>query len=195
MGYTIAAHAINAKLQKKMMEFMEKNYRAPHVIFGVENDYSRLALGKDLSYDHCKLAIGFDYNACEPERDYIFAVVRWMALQIGKRRFVKGLGGVPVYYYDGSCRDTTPILVKKEWKSKISNEWKWCLTSPTGHRTCAHNYNGTPTYDGLNEEGKKKFLKKMSMCRKALCGYNFEETDRVLSRELNRLDRLWKREK
>ena len=103
MGYSIAMRAENKNLQKKMIHFMKENYVLPHILFGRENDYSRLTdnygsnarRGRSgLSYDNNRMAIGFDFNACEPERDYIFAVTRWMALKVGAKKEFKGLGPV-----------------------------------------------------------------------------------------------------
>lgn len=198
MGYTIAAHAKDAHARDLMYDFMEKNYRgSPLVFYGKDEPcYSRLARGKDLSYDHNKLAIGFDYNACEPERDYIFAVVRWMALKIGKLVMVKDLGEAPMFYYDGGrCSDDRwPVLDKSVWKNKIHKERKWNVTNNVGHRSQLDKYKGVPRYDEADAAGKKALLKEISDLMKDMCGLSIEGIDALILKELRRLDRLWKKQ-
>lgn len=82
MGYSVAIRARSKKMKGILLDFMERNYRQPSELFNQEHNYSKLT--DDLSYDHGKNAVGFDYNACEPERDYIFAVCRWMAIKAGR---------------------------------------------------------------------------------------------------------------
>jgi hypothetical protein len=116
MGYSIAAIARNKELLVQMWNFLQKNYTEPKKLFDKEHSRSRLAYNLDdesnhLSYDHSEFAIGFDYNACDPEREYIFSVVRWIALKIGEKRLIeecKDLGEVYFYVYDGG--DKCPII-------------------------------------------------------------------------------------
>jgi len=194
MGYTIAAHAKNAKLQKAMLAFMEEHYRKPHEVFGGEHDYSRLDIGKDLSYDNHPRAIGFDFNACEPERDYIIDVTRWMALKVGKPVKVNMLPRkVPCTYYDGgeNDEDRWPVLVRDEWKKEVSEKWDWCLANKLGHKPVARKFKGTPLWDSLDAEGRKKHMKEHSRYMKEFSGYSFEELDRILVKELKRLEKAW----
>jgi hypothetical protein len=197
MGYTIAAHARDAHSRDLMYEFMEKNYRKSPLVFYGKDElcYSRLACGKDLSYDHNKLAIGFDYNACEPERDYIFAVVRWMALKIGKLVMVKNLGETPMSYYDGGSTsdDRWPVLDKTLWKSKVPIKWDRCLTNSVGHRSQLNQYEGVPLYDEKDAIGKKEFIRERSNIMREMCGLSMEDIDAIIGKELKRLDRLWKK--
>lgn len=194
MGYSIAAHARDKRSRDLMYDYLEKHYREPFKVFGGEAAYSHYATGKDLSYDHHRLAIGFDYNACEPERDYIFAVTKWMVLKIGDTREYIGLGPVPTFYYDGGycAADRWPLLIKAVWKNKVPKEWAWCVVNDVGHRSSLHKYKGVPRYDEADAVGKKAFLKEKSDNMKALCGYSLVEIDKILLRELKRLDRLWK---
>ena len=177
---------------------MEKNYRKLNVVFGRKDNYSRLAMGNDsqtgLSYDRHKLSIGFDYNACDPERSYIFAVTRWMSLQIGKHWKHKSLPEVPTILYDGghSADDRWPVLVKSTWSKKAPKDWDWCLTDSIGFKTVGEGFKGVPAYDGATPAGKKKFIKTMSLNMKALSGYSYEEQDVILLKELKRLNRFWR---
>jgi hypothetical protein len=195
MGYSIAAHAKDKRSRDFMYDFLEKYYREPFKVFGREAAYSYYATGKDLSYDHHSLAIGFDYNACEPERDYIFAVTRWMVLKIGQPKEIKGLGAAPVFYYDGGyCADNRwPLFIKSVWKNRVPEKWAWYVVNDVGHRSSLHKYKGVPRYDDADEAGKKAFLKEKSDYMKILCGFSLVEIDKILLRELKRLDRLWKK--
>jgi hypothetical protein len=195
MGYTIAAHAKNVKLQIAMIAFMKVQYRKSDEIFPGIGNYSRLAVGwfgdDALSYDKHKLAIGFDHSSAEPERDYIFAVTRWMALKIGSQIKVKGLTEkVPCIYYDGGHNEDErwPVLPRTKWKKKVPEKWNWCLTNDVGHRPTGLKFLGTPLYEAADAAGKKKLHIEHSRCMKDLCGYNFEEMDKLILKELKRLE-------
>jgi hypothetical protein len=194
MGYTIAAHAKNARLQTAMVVFMKEHYRKVDEFFpGLGN--SHLAVGKDLSYDSNKLAIGFDFNSAEPERDYIFAVTRWMALKVGGLIKVEGLTEkVPCIYYDGgrSKDERWPVLPRAQWKKKTPKKWGWCLTNEIGLRPSGLKFLGTPLYEAADAAGKKKLYIEHSQCMKDLCGYSFEEMDKIILKELKRLEAAWK---
>lgn len=169
MGYTISTRAPNKKLQKLMADFMEKNYRPASEVFGFSADYSRFASNhynenSTLSYDNNKLALGFDFNTCEPERDYIFAATRWMALKIGQTREIKELGKVPIYVYDGD--DQWPVIIKG---SKVTKKWEWCVVSQTGFKPLQ-----SPHF---------------------LTGQQIKDFENKISRELARLEKLWKFER
>ena len=200
MGYSISARCRNAQLQKCMTEFMEKNYRGWSEVSGIQkDDYSRFASnsydkGSTLSYEHAKLAVGFDYNACEPERDYIFAVTRWMALKVGSIKKYKDIGSVPFYVYDGGGEPDSymPILVRDIWENKIPERRRWCLTSVLGFKTMKDKYVGTPLYEDYEKKGKlEEFYKKH-------LGFLFEyikggpdALDKLIREELERLNNLW----
>lgn len=84
MGYSIATPIKSQKAKVKMKDFMEKNYRPISVLFGYQYDCSNFT--DDLAYDDGKCRLGFNYNACDPERSYIFLVCRWMSLKVGRKR-------------------------------------------------------------------------------------------------------------
>ncbi len=182
MGYSIAIRAENDMLLKKMIQFMEENYRNPHEIFGGEGDFSRLS--DDLSYDDDKLAYGFDYNACEPERDYIFLICRWMAIKIGQKKHWKELGSVPHIVYDGY--EPWPVLIDTEWKDKVPEEFEWCLVSSTGFVAV------DAKYIRMAERLKKpKVLKNQRRLIEEMSGMKPEKLNKILENELIRLDELW----
>lgn len=199
MGYSIAARAQNRTLLNKMTAFMEKYYREDP--FKLEIVFSRRAnnLGPKnthLSYDNNPMAIGFDYNACEPERDYIFAVTRWMALKIGSLTPKRHLGKVPYIAYDGGhCQDDRmPVLIREKWEDKISEEYRWALVDSVGFKPSHLKFIGVSFYDDLKTQKEKEaFIQRHSRIHKNLCGFNFEEIDKIIKKELGRLERLWKK--
>lgn len=202
MGYSIACHAADKASFKRMAKFMAKKYRKPAKVFGLKNNYSRLAtnMGKDacthLSYDRCPLAIGFDFNSCEPERDYIFDVVRWMALKIGEKKMFKGLGKkVPYICYDGGhCLDDRwPVLVEDEWKNKVKS-MKWCLVTAVGMSPLRYRFEGDGVLDKLEEKKKANYIAKRNELQKNICGFSMDEADKIIEKELQRLDKAWKKE-
>jgi hypothetical protein len=91
MGYTIAVHARTPQLQERMLRFMGNHYRSWREITGAgqPGDFDGSALGptSELSYDKSEVPIGFDYGGLSGwEREYVYAVCRWMAIRVGKRK-------------------------------------------------------------------------------------------------------------
>ena len=133
MGYSISAPIRDIKLRDKMWSFMNEHYEEPYVLFSVEFDYSRIAKSggsNGLSYDHGRCRIGFDYNSCAPERDYIFNVCRWISIVSGKTKSFEGIPEpVPYYIYDGY--EDMPIIIRgikgvdKKHKSAIVGKLGW----------------------------------------------------------------------
>lgn len=191
MGYSFAIRAANNKLKKKMKAFMDEHYHKPHELFGGKNDYSRFT--DDLSYDSHRMALGFDFNATEPERDYIFAVCRWMALKVGQvRARWKSLGkAVPFTVYDGglSNDDRWPVLVKDEWERVVPKDLDWCLVSSLGFKTYRDKFKGLPVQKGETEE---QVIDRMIEAQSCLFGRPVEEVEKLIEDELKRLDKLWK---
>jgi len=69
----------------------------------------------DCPYACC---LGFSYQAGGgAEREYIYAVIRWMALQVGRTK--KGFGPLtlpkPAPYYRHDQGDTVPVLLEEDW--------------------------------------------------------------------------------
>lgn len=180
-----------------MSQFIERYYRDPDKLFNQIGNYSRFASNhydekSTLSYDSHKLALGFDYNACESERDYIFAVVRWMALKVGQIKEFKGLGKAPCYVYDGgtmATEDVWPVLIDTEWKLPSSSEWVPNLVSKTGFKSLTAKFLNHPGY--AKAKNKEVWLEKMKANLESLYDGKVDSIDKIISEELNRLEELW----
>lgn len=131
MGYSISIHVKSKPVRRKMLDFMEVNYRRWSVVCGKDpNEWSGSSRGPtdDLSYGGSKTSIGFDYGPMAGfERDYIYSVLRWMAIKVGDRKPVmntdEGEKGPtepvtfpePIPYYKYDCDSYfTPILIATE---------------------------------------------------------------------------------
>jgi len=122
VGYSIATPMKSVKAKAEMRAFMDEHYRDIKAVTG--GRYNAFAHGPtdDLAYDHGKCRLGFNYNCPDPERDYIFALVKWMALRAGRRRKLEVfeqtgvMAVVPYYVYDGF--EAIPIVLVSEWKGK-----------------------------------------------------------------------------
>ena len=198
MGYSVGMRPKTKALKDKMLAFMEKNYRLPHDVFhelfpSFTDDYSRFT--DDMSYDHGRWALGFDYNASEPERDYIFAVTRWMALKIGRNKTFKlekiGKITVPFYVYDG--HESCPLLIDQVWKDKIPKTQGWRLVDDVGFKRWETQWIGVPRLtnpDGsLNPKELAKNVKNARALLDGVCPYKCYE---VIHEELKRLNKLWR---
>jgi hypothetical protein len=136
MGYSLGVHARSTALQKKMLAFMEKEYR-PHWkirnLKGYTDCYSS-APRADLDYFQGKRVIGIDYNAGGFERGYAFTLTRWMALRVGtlRRSFkdpkVSFPEPVPFMVYDGY--ESWPVLQKS--LSSVPKDVRWCCVDRFG---------------------------------------------------------------
>jgi hypothetical protein len=193
MGYSITTRAKNKTLLTTMWEFMQTHYVQPMQLFNMPANYSRLAVNINepeygLSYDHAKLAIGFDYNAAEPERDYIYNVVRWMALKIGKTYKLKNIGSVPYYIYDGY--EKTPIFVKKIWKNNIPLKYQWATVSSLGFKSMASKFLGTPAYNSATNKGT--WLEKQLQVYTELMGTPWQTIDKQMHDAIKKLERAYK---
>jgi hypothetical protein len=196
MGYSVTTHAKNKELLLRMWEFMLKHYVEPSKVFGTKNNYSRLAINikkeceSGLSYDHARLAIGFDYNACEPEWDYIFLVVRWMTLKIGQTKLIKNVGEVPFYVYDGY--EKRPVFVKNIWKDKIPEKYKSSAVNKVGFRSLSEKFIGCPAYD--EAKNKKEWINKHLEAYAELIEIPWQKVDDKIHQELKKLDAKWAKE-
>lgn len=121
MPYTISVTVRNKRLRDELYEFLQRVYLPWQEI--IEDDEEEPAfigplVDHDLD-DNSGLRIGFEYRACEaPEREYHYAVMRWIALQAGKRRSHFRTQGtlpqaVPFVVYDDI--ETSPVFVDTEW--------------------------------------------------------------------------------
>jgi hypothetical protein len=105
MGYSIMVECKYKKDKKKMLSFMENNYIQPPEFFKDEPFRARASRGvtDDLSYGPTPYSIGFDYSCLnEPERSYVYTILRWMATKVGKTKKFEGME-TPLHFisYDG----------------------------------------------------------------------------------------------
>jgi len=136
MGYSIGIHVRSKELQKKMLAFMEKEYRPHWKIRDLRNytDCYSSPPQADLDYFQGKCIIGMDFNASGFERGYVFTLVRWMALKVAKTRRVfkepevTFAEPVPFMIYDG-C-DSWPVLLKP--LSEVPQKVRWCCVDRYG---------------------------------------------------------------
>lgn len=120
MMYSISVTARSKRLRDEMYEFLQRMYRPWAEVIDDDDDgfFSGPLVDQDLG-DSSGLRIGFEYQAGEaPEREYHFALMRWMAQQVGKRRAHFRIEGtlpqaVPFVVFDGI--ETLPIFVEGEW--------------------------------------------------------------------------------
>jgi len=133
MGYSVATPIKGKSELYRMKAFMKTHFRTWPELHNLPKDapsYISLVTD-DLSYDHGKCRLGFDYNAAGSERDYAFAVCRWMALQVGRKRQFKELEkSFPHIVYDGE--EAWPVIVRGSMK--VPQEWKWALVDKWGIR-------------------------------------------------------------
>lgn len=92
---------------------------------------------------HSKGEIGFEYDLMSgPEREYHYAIMRWVALQVGKRRsrfrtFSATLSE-PVSYLIFNGQETHPVLPE--------SKWDWHRQPPSLRNSICDEY-GTPIGD------------------------------------------------
>ena len=180
MGYSICVSARHPKLQKAMLKFLEKEYRGAPEVFGYDgHEYASPPMA-DLSYSHQKNQIGFDYNACDPEREYITSVTRWMAIRIGERDhqfhnetydFDVDLpfGKMPFYFYDDE-KSPIPLEEGTPCSNPVKDKYG-CNANPDERRLIGY---------GLMFESERNKM--------ADAGRKVVETMRE---EIARLDDLW----
>jgi len=93
-------HPTTPKIGREMLAFADKHFPMFTDIIGVrgEHNYYRGPLpSKELSYCNRRGHIGFDYNSSDEEREWVYTLIRWMAVKVGRRT----RAGFPRYLYDG----------------------------------------------------------------------------------------------
>jgi hypothetical protein len=101
-----------------MRAFLEDSYRPWPDILDEDEEADFRGPSDKLEYAHAKCQLGFDYVAAGgAEREYVYALIRWMALHIGRRKRQFRMGTLkrpaPYYVYDGV--EATPVLLGPEW--------------------------------------------------------------------------------
>lgn len=172
MGYSITFPCKSKELQQKMLEFMEKNYKSPDKIF--DQQYSASSdPTSEFSYDKGKCKIGFNYSCMgEPESHYVYCVLYWMCLKVGKcKQFKEIKASVPYIIYDGY--ETWMRLLDTEWKDKVPEDLKWCLVDKYGFKEM-------PTHGIMHKT-----------CLSLSLDMSLEKHNEKVRKELIRLDELW----
>lgn len=151
MGYTVATPIKNPKLRDQVIAFLDEEFRTWPQLHGKNRDapmYISLPhpdgkgryepkSARNLDYDSGKCRIGFNFNACEYERDYAFTVCKWMALRWGRHRKFAGFPmSCPHIVYDGY--EAWPIFVRGQWdglSKELREKWdrhdEWGCRFPT----------------------------------------------------------------
>ena len=117
MGYSVSVVARSPKLKDEMNSFLLQRYRSWSQVLD-DRTLDDAFQGPFLT---SRGDIGFDFDpvVSVPEREYHFAIIRWMAIQIGKRRSKFRSEGldlarpVPFFLYGES--EALPILVQADW--------------------------------------------------------------------------------
>jgi len=146
MGYSLAIRVRSDQLRPKFLKFLQTNFRRWSVVCGKDpSEWHGSASGPtdDISYGKTETSIGFDYQSGMYgfERDYIYSVIRWMALKVGDRKTkmrvdVPDGGSVvhrfpeptPYYIYDGEP-DLNPLLVVTEEQAAAlpKDQCQWAI--------------------------------------------------------------------
>jgi hypothetical protein len=131
MGYSLAIRVRSNKLRQEFLKFLQSNFHRWSIVCGKDPSKWQGSAGdptETLSYGGSSTSIGFDYSSGMYgfERDYIYSVIRWMAIKVGDRKKQmlideSGAGPVihqfseptPYYLYDGEPM-LNPILVVTE---------------------------------------------------------------------------------
>lgn len=149
MGYTVTAPCIDDVAKNQMMAVLNAHYRKWPLVQGrpIENSFARGPLDNDLSYDYKPCRIGFDFNCFEGERNYIFTLLKWVALKVGKPfqyplgKFTDVVGIYPAIVYDGDDGENPedgegegpwPVILDEGQSFERSD---WCLVDRWGCRT------------------------------------------------------------
>ena len=189
MGLSVSVSVRSQRLKDVMYEFLQRLYRPWSDVLEElgddDDDFEVLDFFRGPFVDSeldspGKCLIGFDYEpVAGPEREYHYALVRWIALQVGKRRRtfrsdnLKFAQAVPYYVYDGI--EAKPILLASEWPNlskelkihaynnlgmsvgdEISRELSWLCIPYEGFSRVATIYHGQSSEaitEGLIQEG------------------------------------------
>lgn len=116
MGYSMYVRTETIKQRDEMFDFLQKYLR--HEEFCEKLSlYSGARLAKGhrgdagLSYCDYEKTVGFDFNCCDPEREYMYTIVKWMAVKLGLKH----------YYYDEEKVEITASNNKerRNWITKV----------------------------------------------------------------------------
>jgi hypothetical protein len=171
MGYSVAVPIRSYDLRDRMVRLLNQEYKTWAELHGGTKDdpaYVSHPAKHDLSYDHLRCKIGMDYNAHGGERHYTFALIRWMALRIGRRT---PIAKQPYYIYDGY--EALPVQREEVLGSGNPTVDRWGVPIETPN---AHKIKGVweTTYELIHIDEEPDALE-------------------VIRKEVQRLDDLWHR--
>lgn len=128
MALSLAVAARSHRLKEAMLDFMSRLY----VPWSTLTEEDRPDCFSGPLADPSKPLVGFNYEPTSgPEREYHFAIARWMALQIGKRRSKFRFDGlnftspVPYVVFDGI--ELCPVLLQVEWPSTVNGKRRYLV--------------------------------------------------------------------
>ena len=138
MGYSVAITARSLKARNLILSFMNKEYRPWKELdktYKVQNSFGPT---NDLGYNDGLLKVGFNMSACDPEYTYIFTIIKWMALQVGRKQKVTKevrkcdpnfeWPKLPYLVYDGY--ETWPIITNDV--QNVPTDYKWAQVDEHG---------------------------------------------------------------
>lgn len=142
MGYTISIPIKSKKLRIKFFKFMERNYRRWSVVTGKDPNEWHGSSGPptDEVFER-PTSIGFDYQSGMGgfERDYLYSVIRWMAIKVGDRLtemdtddqpevLVSFPQPIPHYNYDCDPFETPVLVVTEEQEATLDKKHRhWAV--------------------------------------------------------------------
>ena len=217
MGYSFSTPCKSEKARDEMFSFLEEHYRAwDKLIEPFKEEMERMQgkrilmpfisldtrlrgpLTEDLSYDHSKYKIGFDYGAGFSDGERY-----WMAQRVGRRRTftkkAKGCGAVPYVLYDGY--EAWPVLERSEYADKVGNDSEWLVDDGFRGMVSLADWEDRmqkermqeAKEEGLTAQAKEAALEAAGNMLKWLAGKRkgSELVDKAIKAELTRLTKLW----
>lgn len=120
MSHSITVSARNLSLRDDMYEFLQRNYRTWTEVLGDDEDAKFYGpfIDTDLSTKGtCRIGFEYDADSDLSEQEYHFALMRWVALQVGKKRSRFRLEGeleksVPFVNFN---LETRPLFFVHDW--------------------------------------------------------------------------------
>lgn len=186
MGYSVAIHCKSKEDQHKMKEFLVKNFKPYSLLVAVQSNVA-LEINRDhsvmnqpphsnLGYDKNYLALGFNYGQInQMDNYYMWKLLQWMALKVGKLESFSGLS-LPAVIYDGD--EICPIFRTQEEIDKTNIQGQQYIVDAVGYSDCIFNYE-----DILAKKPNDHFL----ITSKEAC----KIISQLVKEELNRLDSLY----
>lgn len=202
MGYTVAVSARTPRLRDEMLEFLGTAYRTwSDVTNDEEYEHSFEPPTANLPSGG-KCTLGFRYRPSSgPEREYNFAVMRWVAIQSGKRRCRFRSEDVrfdrPVHYYIYDGCEAWPILLNTEWP-RVPDNLRWHLHDRLGigvdasvHRELAWHHIPDHAYGVVTATMHGRSHEDITKALIATGSEGARKTLATIRAEVSRLDVLW----